>query len=93
MRYKNLEFRRAGTPDSNGYVTEGRSPEIIAWMQSGEKETCYTICWFQQSKEDWYIQTIGGRFTEYEDSEALMHLAKYSLRILNTEKEFNEGCC
>ena len=90
MRYKNIEFRRAGTADSNGCVTENRSPEIVAWMQRNDKETCYTICWFQQCKEYWYIRTIGDRFTEYEDSEALMHLAKYSLRILNTEKQFNE---
>ena len=91
MRYKNIEFRRAGVADSNGHVTESRDPEIIAWMQRAEKKTCYTICWFREGREGWDIETVGNRFTEYEDTEALMHLAKYALRILDTEKEFSEG--
>ena len=96
MRYKNIEFRRAGVADSNGHVTESRDPEIIAWRAIGDptygsKETCCTICWFREGREDWNIETVGNRFTEYEDTEALMHLAKYALRILDTEKEFSEG--
>lgn len=91
MRYNNVEFRRADVPDSNGHVTKNQSPEIVAWMKRDEKETCYTICWFQQDKESWYIKTVGTRFTEYEDPFALMHVAKYALRVLNTEMQFNEG--
>ena len=97
MRHKNVEFRRAGIPDSNGHVTKNRSPEIVAWMPTGDptygkKEVCYTLCWFQQDKESWYIKTVGTSFTEYEDIEVLMNLAKYSLRILNAEKQFSEAC-
>ena len=96
MRYKNVEFRRAGIADSNGYTIERsseRPAEIIAWQTSSNgKESCYTICWLKEDKEGWYIETIGNRFTEYEDSEALMHVARYALRILDTEKAFKEGC-
>jgi len=97
MRYKNVEFRRAGVADSNGYTIETsseRPAEIVAWQTSSNgKESCYTLCWIKEDKEGWYIETIGNRFTEYgvcEDSEALMHVARYALRILDTEKEFNE---
>jgi len=94
MRYKNVEFRRAGVADSNGYTIEissERPAEIVAWQTSSNgKESCYTLCWIKEGKEDWYIETIGNRFTEYEDNEALMHVARYALRILDTEKEFRE---
>jgi O-acetylhomoserine/O-acetylserine sulfhydrylase-like pyridoxal-dependent enzyme len=91
MRYKNVEFRRAGVADSNGYtVSSDRSAEIVGWMDNNGKESCYTLCWIKEDKEGFYIETIGNRFTEYEDIEALMHVAKYTLRILDTEKEFKE---
>ena len=97
MRYKNVEFRRPGATDSNGYtVSSDRSAEIVAWQTSSNgKESCYTLCWIKEDKEGWYIETIGNRFTEYgvcEDGEALMHVARYALRILDTEKAFKEGC-
>ena len=99
MRYKNVEFRRAGVADSNGYTIESsseRPAEIVAWQTSSNgKESCYTLCWIKEDKEGWYIETIGNRFTEYgvcEDDEALMHVARYALRILDTEKAFKEGC-
>ena len=93
MRYKNVEFRRAGVADSNGYTIETsseRPAEIIGWMDNNGKESCYTLCWLKEGKEEFHIETIGSRFTEYEDIDALMHVAKYALRILNTEKEFKE---
>ena len=95
MRYKNVEFRRAGVADSNGYTIEAsseRPAEIIGWQTSADgKESCYTICWLKEDREGWYIETIGNRFTEYEDIDALMHVAKYALRSLNLEKEFREN--
>jgi O-acetylhomoserine/O-acetylserine sulfhydrylase-like pyridoxal-dependent enzyme len=91
MRYKNVEFRRPSVADSNGYtVSSDRSAEIVGWMDNNGKESCYTLCWIKEDKEGFYIETIGNRFTEYEDIEALMHVAKYALRILDTEKEFKE---
>lgn len=96
MRYKNVEFRQAGVADSNGYTIETsseRPAEIVAWqISSNGKETCYTLCWIKEDKEGWYIETIGDRFTEYEDTEALMHVARYTLRILDTKKKFKEEC-
>ena len=95
MRYKNIEFRRSEIKDSNGYIIDKglRHPEIVAWSKSkgdNVKEYCYTLCWFKEDKDDWHIETIGNRFTENDDLEAVMHVAKYALRILNTEKEFYE---
>ena len=95
MRYKNIEFRRSGIKDSNGYIIDKgiRHSEIVAWGKSkGDdvKEYCYTLCWLKEDKDEWYIETIGNRFTENKDLEAVMHVAKYALRILNTEKEFYE---
>jgi hypothetical protein len=54
------------------------------------KESCYTLCFFIEGPEGWHIETIGDRFTEYEDTDVLMHVAKYALRFLNIEKEFEE---
>jgi hypothetical protein len=94
MRYKNVEFRRPGVTDSNGYTPSSEMPAGIAgWLDNGgEKKSCYTLCWLKEGKENFHIETIGSRFTEYEDTEALMHVAKYALRILNAEKEFKERC-
>jgi hypothetical protein len=102
MRYKNVEFRRARIQtwqDESGngnHASSERPAEIVAWQTSSNgKESCYTLCWLKEDKEGWYIETIGNRFTEYgvcEDGEALMHVARYALRILDTEKEFKEGC-
>jgi len=102
MRYKNVEFRRAVVQtcqDESGngnHASSERPAEIVAWQTSSNgKESCCTLCWLKEDKEGWYIETIGNRFTEYgvcEDDEALMHVARYALRILNTEQEFKEGC-
>jgi hypothetical protein len=100
MRYKNVEFRRARIQtwqDESGngnHASSERPAEIVAWQTSSNgKESCYTLCWLKEDKEGWYIETIGNRFTEYgvcEDDESLMHVARYALRILDTEKEFKE---
>jgi hypothetical protein len=98
MRYKNVEFRRPGVTDSNGYTPSSNRPaEIVAWQTSSNgEESCCTLCWLKEDRaEGFYIETIGNRFTEYgvcEDDEALMHVARYALRILDTEKEFKERC-
>ena len=85
MRYKNVEFRQAVD-----HASSDRPAEIVGWMDNNGKESCYTLCWLKEGKEEFYIETIGSRLTEYEDIDALMHVAKYALRILNTEKEFKE---
>jgi hypothetical protein len=36
------------------------------------------------------MKTIGERYVEYEDMEALNHVAKYAMRILNLQFEFEE---
>ena len=93
MRYKNVEFRQSGVKDSNGYATDAdRHSEIIAWnyIEDYDKETCYTICWLKSDKEGYYMKTVGDRYVEYEDMEALNHVAKYALRSLNVQFEFEE---
>lgn len=91
MRYKDIEFRRTIGPDSTGHILDRESPEIVAWIRNEIQETCYTLCRFKEDDESWYMETVGDRFTAHEDSEAVMRVAKYALKILNTEKEFKEG--
>ena len=83
MRYNNVEFRPA---------TEERDAEIVSWTYSESlvRETCITLCWIKADKEGYYIETIGDRYVEYEDMEALNHVAKYALRSLNVQFEFEE---
>jgi hypothetical protein len=96
MRYKNVEFKRSVVQtwqDESGngnHASSERPAEIVGWMDNNGKESRYTICWLKEGKEGFYIETIGNRFTEYEDTEAVMHVARYALRILDTEKEFKE---
>lgn len=93
MRYNNVEFRQNGVKDSHGYtIDEDRQNEIIAWnySESLDKETCYTICWLKSDKEGYYMETVGDRYVEYKDMEALNHVTRYALRILNTQFEFEE---
>jgi len=83
MRYKNVEFRPG---------TEKRRAEIVAWTlcEIIDKETCFTLCWIMADREGYYMKTIGDRYVEYEDMEALNHVAKYALRSLNVQHEFEE---
>jgi spore germination protein GerM len=83
MRYKNVEFRPA---------TENRHAEIVAlnYREDLDKETAFTLCWIKADSEGYYMKTIGDRYVEYEDMEALNHVAKYALRSLNVQFEFEE---
>ena len=83
MRYKDVEFRPA---------TVDRRAEIVAWTysESLDRETCITLCWIMQDNEGCYMRTIGNRYVEYEDMIALNHVAKYALRSLNIQLEFEE---
>jgi len=36
------------------------------------------------------MKTVGDRYVEYEDMEVLNHVAKYALRSLNVQFEFEE---
>ena len=94
MRYKNIELRQHGVPDSHGHtISDDRPNEIISWTydEIADKESCITICWLKPSKESYYIETIGDRYTEHEDMEALNHVAKSSIRVLNAHLEFEKG--
>ena len=83
MRYNNVEFRPA---------TENRRAEIVAWnySESLDRETCFTLCWIKADSDSYYMETVGNRYVEYEDMEALNHVAKYALRSLNIQLEFEE---
>jgi 6-phosphogluconate dehydrogenase len=83
MRYNNVEFRPAA---------ENRSAEIVAWTysESLDRETCITLCWINADSEGYYMKTVGNRYVEYEDMIALNHVAKYALRSLNVQLEFEE---
>jgi 6-phosphogluconate dehydrogenase len=83
MRYNDVEFRPAA---------ENRSAEIVAWTysESLDRETCITLCWINADSEGYYMKTVGNRYVEYEDMIALNHVAKYALRSLNVQLEFEE---
>ena len=83
MRYNDVEFRPAA---------ENRSAEIVAWTysESLDRETCITLCWIEADSEGYYMKTVGNRYVEYEDMEALNYVAKYALRSLNVQLEFEE---
>ena len=94
MRYKNIELRQHGVPDSHGHtISDDRPNEIISWTydEVADKEWCITICWLKRDKESYYIETIGDRYTEHEDMEALNHVAKFAIRVLNAHLEFEKG--
>ena len=83
MRYNNVEFRPAA---------ENQSAEIVAWTysESLDRETCITLCWIKADSEGYYMKTVGDRYVEYGDMIALNHVAKYALRSLNIQLEFEE---
>jgi len=83
MRYNDVEFRPA---------TENRHAEIVAWTYNEEldKEACITLCWIKGDHEGYYMRTVGNRYVEYDDMIALNHVAKYALRSLNIQLEFEE---
>ena len=83
MRYNDVEFRPA--------TVDGRA-EIVAWTysESLDRETCITLCWIMGDSEGYYMKTVGDRYVEYEDMEALNHVAKYAMRSLNVQFEFEE---
>ena len=84
MRYKNVEFRPA---------TEDRHAEIVACVYNHDRdeETYFTLCWIKEDRDGYYMKTIGDRYVEYEDMEALNHVAKYAMRSLNVQFEFEEN--
>ena len=83
MRYNDVEFKPA---------IANRHAEVVAgnYSERFEKETCITICWLNSNKEGYYMETVGDRYVEYEDMEALNHVAKYAMRSLNVQVEFEE---
>ena len=83
MRYNDVEFKPA---------TENRHAEIVAWTYNEEldKEFCITLCWIMGDHEGYYMKTVGDRYVEYEAMEALNHVAKYAMRSLNIQLEFEE---
>ena len=95
MRYKNVEFRQISESRRAEIVDKFRveRAEIVSWEWSERfgKETCYTLCWIEADSEGYYMKTIGDRYVEYEDMEALNHVAKYAMRSLNVQFEFEEN--
>ena len=83
MRYNDVEFRPA---------TEDRHAEIVACVYNNDRdeENYITLCWIKTNSEGYYMETIGNRYVEYGDMIALNHVAKYAMRSLNVQFEFEE---
>lgn len=72
MRFRDIEFRWSKI--NNKY-------ELIKWCKdSTDKEFCYVIAFFDETKEGYDMRTVGDRF--FEDKDAWF-VGKYGLEFLN----------
>jgi hypothetical protein len=73
MRFRDIEFRWSKC--NNKY-------ELVKWYQSNGsgQENCYTIAFFDKTKEGYDMRTIGNRFFEHKEAWVV---GKYALEFLN----------
>lgn len=77
MRFRDIEFR---------YSQVNKKHELVRWYRAEvdgceEREYCYTIAFFDETKEGYYnMRTIGDRF--FEDKDAFI-VGKHAIEFLN----------
>ena len=72
MRFRDVEFRWSKC--NNKY-------ELVKWYKdSNDKELCYVVAFFDETKEGYDLRTIGDRF--FEDKDAWI-VGKHALAFLN----------
>lgn len=70
-----------------------RSPEIIVWScdDLGSDPFCYTICWFKEDSEGYYLQSVGDRIISHNgDHKDLTGLIEYAFITLNARFKLND---
>jgi hypothetical protein len=80
-----FEFR-----DNHG---QDRSPEIIAWDcdDLGSDPFCYTVCWFKEDSEGYYLQSVSDRIVNHcGNQEDLTNLIEYAFTVLNARFRLND---
>jgi hypothetical protein len=81
LRKGNLEFRRN---------KEDRQSEIVRWGQNSDgTEYCWTLLWYRQDKEGYYIEFVGRRPFD-DDSDNLWELMEYGQEVLDAEFKLEE---
>ena len=72
MRFRNVEFLWSKT--NNKY-------ELVKWYKdSNDKEMCYVLAFFDETKEGYDMRTVGDRF--FEDKDAFI-VGKHAIEFLN----------
>ena len=72
MRFRDVEFRWSKC--NNKY-------ELVKWYKdSNDKELCYVVAFFDETKEGYDLRTVGDRF--FEDKDAWI-VGKHALAFLN----------
>lgn len=81
-RIGNLEFRR---------LREGRPAEIVRWCINGDgTEYCYTLLWYQQGGEGFYVEFVGRRPFDEGIDDTLWALMQYGQDVLDAEFKLEE---
>lgn len=74
MRFRDVEFRWSKC--NNKY-------ELVKWYKSKideDKELCYVVAFFDETKDGYNMRTISSRF--FEDKDAFV-VGKYAIEFLN----------
>ena len=72
MRFRKVEFR--WSKYNNKY-------ELVRWYEDSlDKEYCYVIAFFDETKEGYDMRTVGDRF--FEDKDAWI-VGKHAIEFLN----------
>ena len=76
MRFRDIEFR---------YSQVNKKHELVRWYRAEvdgceEREYCYTIAFFDETKNGYDLRTIGNRF--FEDKDAFI-VGKHAIEFLN----------
>ena len=71
MRFRDIEFRWSKI--NNKY-------ELVKWYKHNENDFCYTLAFFDETKEGYDMRTVGNRF--FEDKDAFI-VGKHAIEFLN----------
>jgi hypothetical protein len=80
MRYEEFEFRRNLNSELNTY------PEIVKWVTySDDDKFCFTLLWFKENEDGWYVEFVGDRPLKEENREELWKMMEYGQAVLDAE--------
>jgi len=72
MRFRDVEFR---------WSEFNKKHELVRWYKdSNDKELCYVVAFFDETKEGYDMRTVGDRFFEDKDS---FIVGKHAIEFLN----------